>query len=91
MWGDGNILLGGGGSDTIEGRGADDIIDGDKYLGVRLSVRTDVNNPATQIGTTDLMTKVATSGNFGPGTDGHDTAASGVRRPRRPGQDRDRS
>ena len=43
VWGDGNILLGGGGSDTIEGRGADDIIDGDKYLGVRLSVRTDVN------------------------------------------------
>ncbi len=70
VWGAGNILLGGGGSDTIEGRGADDIIDGDKYLGVRLSVRTDVNNPATQIGTTDLMTKVATSGNFGPGTAG---------------------
>ena len=70
VWGDGNILLGGGGSDTIEGRGADDIIDGDKYLGVRLSVRTDVNNPATEIGTTDLMSKVATSGNFGPGTTG---------------------
>ena len=49
MWGDGNILLGGGGSDTIEGRGADDIIDGDKYLNVRLTVRTDVNDPATQI------------------------------------------
>ena len=26
---------------SIEGRGADDIIDGDKYLNVRLSVRTD--------------------------------------------------
>ena len=39
VWGEGNILLGGGGSDTIEGRGADDIIDGDRYLNVRLSVR----------------------------------------------------
>src|SRR4029079_1976411 len=41
VWGDGNILLGGDGSDTIEGRGADDIIDGDKYVNVRLSVRND--------------------------------------------------
>jgi len=50
VWGDGNILLGGGGSDLIEGRGADDIIDGDRYLSVRLSVRTDASNPATEIG-----------------------------------------
>ncbi|HKS00863.1 MAG TPA: peroxidase family protein [Arthrobacter sp.] len=39
VWGEGNILLGGGGSDLIEGRGANDIIDGDRYLSVRLSVR----------------------------------------------------
>jgi hypothetical protein len=34
---------------------------------VRLSVRTDVNNPATQIGSTDLMEHVVTPGtsNFG--------------------------
>ena len=32
VWGDGNILLGGAGSDLIEGRGADDIIDGDSVL-----------------------------------------------------------
>ena len=50
VWGDGNILLGGGGSDLIEGRGADDIIDGDAYVSVRLSVRTDPNDPATEIG-----------------------------------------
>ena len=30
VWGEGNILLGGGGSDTITGRGGNDIIDGDK-------------------------------------------------------------
>src|SRR4029079_5286550 len=50
VWGDGNILLGGGGSDLIEGRGADDIIDGDAYVSVRLSVRTDPNDPGTEIG-----------------------------------------
>ncbi len=33
---DGNILLGGAGSDTIEGRGDDDIIDGDRWLRVQL-------------------------------------------------------
>ena len=44
----GNILLGGDGSDTITGRGGDDIIDGDKWLNVRISVR-DANNPAVEI------------------------------------------
>ncbi|MEU4242043.1 peroxidase family protein [Actinoplanes sp. NPDC026619] len=39
VWGAGNILLGGPGNDTIEGRGGDDLIDGDRYLTVRLSVR----------------------------------------------------
>ncbi|WP_163161623.1 peroxidase family protein [Arthrobacter sp. Alg241-R88] len=56
VWGDGNILLGGGGSDLIEGRGADDIIDGDKYFSVRLSVRTDANNPASEVGSAAGMT-----------------------------------
>jgi len=32
----GNIILGGGGSDLIEGRGTDDIIDGDAWLNVQL-------------------------------------------------------
>ena len=50
VWGAGNILLGGGGSDLIEGRGADDIIDGDRYLSVRLSVRTNKADPASEIG-----------------------------------------
>ena len=34
----GNILLGGAGSDLIEGRGGDDILDGDKWLRVRIAV-----------------------------------------------------
>ncbi|NOT40385.1 MAG: heme peroxidase, partial [Alphaproteobacteria bacterium] len=39
-FGSGNIILGGDGSDFIEGRGGDDIIDGDKWLDVRVSVRS---------------------------------------------------
>lgn len=37
---DGNILLGGGGSDLIEGRGGDDVIDGDSWLNVRIRINT---------------------------------------------------
>jgi Ca2+-binding RTX toxin-like protein len=70
VWGAGNILLGGAGDDTIEGRGADDIIDGDRYVNVRLSVRTDPNNAASEIGSTDLMTGLPKTGNFGPDTTG---------------------
>ena len=70
VWGEGNILLGGAGSDTLEGRGADDIIDGDRYLNVRLSVRTNPADPATEIGSTDLMEHVALTGTFGAGTSG---------------------
>ncbi len=55
VWGAGNILLGGPGGDTITGRGADDVIDGDRWVQVRISVRTDPANPATEIGSTDLL------------------------------------
>ncbi|MDQ1902707.1 peroxidase family protein [Paracoccus sp. WLY502] len=46
---DGNILLGGGGSDVIEGRGGNDVIDGDKWLNVRINivVPADKPNPGT--------------------------------------------
>jgi len=67
VWGEGNILLGGGGSDQLEGRGANDILDGDRYLNVRLSVRTPTG---TEIGTTDLMENAVVRGDFGPGTTG---------------------
>ncbi len=66
VWGEGNILLGGAGSDLIEGRGGDDILDGDKYLNVRLSV----TDGLVEIGSTDLMEHAAVSGNFGAGTSG---------------------
>jgi Ca2+-binding RTX toxin-like protein len=68
VWAEGNILLGGGGSDTITGRGGDDIIDGDKALSVRISVRTNPDDATTETGTTDLMENKPTSGTFGDGT-----------------------
>ena len=70
VWGEGNVLLGGAGSDLLEGRGANDILDGDRYLNVRLSVRTNRADPLTETGTTNLMGNTATTGNFGPGTTG---------------------
>ena len=68
VFGAGDILIGGLGSDTIEGRGADDIIDGDRYLTVRISYRSDPANPATEIGSTDLMENRAVSGSWGLGS-----------------------
>ncbi|GER23390.1 hypothetical protein NCCP1664_18860 [Zafaria cholistanensis] len=47
-FGAGDIIIGGSGSDQIWGNGADDIIDGDKWLNVRLSVRTNPADPATE-------------------------------------------
>jgi hypothetical protein len=35
---DGNILLGGGGSDLMQGRGGNDLIDGDRWLNVRIRI-----------------------------------------------------
>ena len=68
VWGEGDILLGGAGNDTFTGRAGDEVIDGDKFLQVAITVR----NPAdgAEIGRTDLMENKATSGTFGPGTDG---------------------
>ncbi|WP_286175932.1 peroxidase family protein [Arthrobacter sp. NEB 688] len=70
VWGEGDVLLGGAGNDTFTGRAGDDVIDGDKELRVALSVRTNPADPATEIGTTDLIEGVAKTGTFGPGTSG---------------------
>jgi Ca2+-binding RTX toxin-like protein len=70
VWGEGNILLGGSGVDVLEGRGADDIIDGDRFLRARLSVRSGPALASPQLGVTNLMTGLATGGNFGPDTTG---------------------
>ena len=52
----GNILLGGGGSDTIEGRGGDDVIDGDRYLSVRIAGTTNAGETFTVLSMTDSLT-----------------------------------
>ena len=70
VWGAGNIILGGLGSDVIQGRGGDDILDGDRHLLVRLSVRTDVTDPRTEIGSALALERLPFTGTFGPGTDG---------------------
>ena len=51
-------------ADTIEGRGGDDIIDGDKALRVRLAV---LDGTGAEIGSTDLMEdKALTAGTSVP-------------------------
>jgi Ca2+-binding RTX toxin-like protein len=55
IWGEGNILLGGAGSDTITGRGGDDLIDGDRYLNVRIAgYQVQVRTGATVVRTVGL-------------------------------------
>ena len=56
-FGTGNIILGGDGSDIIEGRGGDDLIDGDRSLNVRVSVR-DPNNPNVEIRSVNSLTEL---------------------------------
>ncbi|QWC85861.1 Ig-like domain-containing protein [Nocardioidaceae bacterium] len=51
----GNIIVGGAGSDEIEGRAGDDVLDGDLWLNARLSIRTDPADPSTEIGSADGM------------------------------------
>lgn len=51
----GNILLGGKGSDVIEGRGGDDVIDGDAWLNVRISIR---DTTGTELATVDSLKQV---------------------------------
>ena len=70
VWAQGNILLGGGGSDLIEGRGNNDVIDGDHMLRVRISVHANPDGTGVELGSTDLMEGVARTGDFGPGTTG---------------------
>ena len=66
----GEIILGGDGSDTIMGRGGDDIIDGDKWLNVRISVRQNLDGTGPEIESHNSMTTLAAkmfSGQINPG------------------------
>ena len=68
----GNIILGGDGSDIMMGRGGDDIIDGDAWLNVRISVsqNADVNHTGTEIASFDRMQDMVPlmlDGTYNPG------------------------
>src|SRR5262245_35622048 len=54
-FGTGNIILGGEGSDIIEGNGGDDLIDGDRSLNVRISVRANADGTGAEIASFDSM------------------------------------
>jgi len=56
----GNVLLGGGGSDVLAGKGGNDIIDGDRWLNVRISVKSPTN-ANVELATVDSLEHV-----FGP-------------------------
>jgi Ca2+-binding RTX toxin-like protein len=51
-----DIILGGGGSDTIKGFAGDDIIDGDKWLNVRIRITVPDSNGNPTLYTADGMT-----------------------------------
>ena len=56
----GDIILGGDGDDQITGGGGDDIIDGDKWLNVRISVRSAADHNV-EIASHDSMTTLSAS------------------------------
>ncbi len=63
-WEEGNILLGGGGSDSLTGGGGNDILDGDRWLNVRIRI-TDAagaeNTQANEIATVDTLKHIFTA------------------------------
>ncbi|HEX7891068.1 MAG TPA: peroxidase family protein, partial [Ramlibacter sp.] len=66
----GNIILGGDGSDIIEGRGGNDLIDGDRHLNVRISVRANPDGTGLEIGSADTMSELVDAvfaGTINPG------------------------
>ena len=54
-FGSGNIILGGEGSDILEGRGGDDLIDGDQWLNVRIGVFENLDGTGAEIDSFDSM------------------------------------
>ena len=69
-FGAGNIILGGDGSDVIEGRGGDDLIDGDRWLNVRISVRANNDGTGAEIASFDSMRPMVPlmlDGTYNPG------------------------
>ncbi len=53
-----DLLIGGGGSDVIKGRAGNDIIDGDAYMHVFISVRENKDGTGTELFRADSLTQV---------------------------------
>ncbi|MDH1561110.1 heme peroxidase [Pseudomonas chengduensis] len=69
-FGAGNIILGGNGSDLIAGNGGDDLIDGDMWLNVRISVRANNDGTGPEIATFNSMVPMIPfmlNGTYNPG------------------------
>ncbi|WP_294172139.1 peroxidase family protein, partial [uncultured Sphingomonas sp.] len=69
-FGAGDILLGGDGSDLITGRAGNDIIDGDRWLNVRISVRENSDGTGREIGSANSMGELQSrifNGTINPG------------------------
>ncbi|MEQ1816954.1 MAG: peroxidase family protein [Nitrosomonas sp.] len=62
----GNILLGGGGSDTFEGRAGDDILDGDAWLDIRIKADNGVNPPVFYENMTSVLRTAMQNGVYSP-------------------------
>ena len=67
-WGDGNIILGGPGSDRIEGRGGDDILDGDRWLNVQLMAPNPAGGPALLANSLHELKADVFAGRINPGS-----------------------
>jgi Ca2+-binding RTX toxin-like protein len=70
QFGTGNIILGGDGSDMLEGRAGDDLIDGDQWLNVRISVRQNPDGTGPEIASFDSMVSLVllmVNGTYNPG------------------------
>ncbi len=69
-FGAGNIILGGNGSDIIAGNGGDDLIDGDSWLNVRISVRANKDGSGAELFSVNSLTELVprmVSGEVNPG------------------------
>ncbi|WP_192985252.1 peroxidase family protein [Pseudomonas sp. EggHat1] len=69
-FGAGNIIFGGNGSDLIAGNGGDDLIDGDMWLNVRISVRENNDGSGAEIASFNSMVPMIPlmlNGTYNPG------------------------
>src|SRR5262249_48648180 len=69
-FGTGNLILGGDGSDIVLGLGGDDVIDGDAWLNVRVSVRENADGTGNEIASYDSLEPLIPlmiNGTYNPG------------------------